>query len=81
MGLFAGNTNLWVSGMFRTEHLQSLAVGFAQRVVHVTKESRCPGDRQTNIKKEQRKKKMFLYLHQSLTYPSIRVGKMDPNDV
>lgn len=40
-------TNLWVSGMFRTQNLQPLAVRFTLRVVDVAEEAGRPG-RQTD---------------------------------
>lgn len=42
-------TNLWVSGMFRTQNLQPLAVGFTLRVVDVAKEAGRP-ERQTGVR-------------------------------
>lgn len=34
-------SDLWISGMFWTQNLKPLAIGFALRVVHVTEESGC----------------------------------------
>lgn len=36
--------HLGVSGMFWTQNLKPLAVGFTLRIIHITEESCCPGN-------------------------------------
>lgn len=75
--------DLWISGMFWTQNLKPLTIGFTLGVVHVTEESGC------SVRKKKNWSRLRWIYHRtfvnqscsSSSHPSILVGYIEPKEV